>query len=91
MNRPCRAADSGWNSPPRDRWEQQLQDFLHARFGYCLTGLTIEDSLFFLRGLGANGKSVLLRTTAGLFADYHKTASIDMFTVSTAAIGIQLI
>src|SRR5262249_38886761 len=35
---------------------EELQDFLQRVCGYCLTGLTIEDSLFFLHGLGANGK-----------------------------------
>jgi putative DNA primase/helicase len=61
---------------------QKLQDFLQRTCGYCLPGLTTEDSLFFFYGLGANGKSVLLRALAGLLGDYHKTASMDMFTVT---------
>jgi putative DNA primase/helicase len=61
---------------------QKLQDFLQRTCGYCLTGLTIEDALFFLYGLGANGKSVFLRTVAGVLGDYHKTASMEMFTVT---------
>jgi putative DNA primase/helicase len=61
---------------------EKLQDFLQRVCGYGLTGLTVEDSLFFLWGLGANGKSVFLRTVAGVLADYHKTASMDMFTVT---------
>jgi putative DNA primase/helicase len=61
---------------------EKLQDFLQRACGYCLTGLTIEDSLFFLHGLGANGKGVFLRTVSGILGDYHKTASMDMFTVT---------
>jgi putative DNA primase/helicase len=61
---------------------EELQDFLQRVCGYCLTGLTTEDSLFFLYGLGANGKSVFLRTVSAVVADYHKTASMDMFTVT---------
>jgi putative DNA primase/helicase len=62
--------------------DQELQDFLQRVCGYCLTGLTVEDSLFFLHGLGANGKSVFIRTVSGILADYAKTASMDMFTVT---------
>jgi putative DNA primase/helicase len=64
------------------RGNQELQDFLQRTCGYCLTGLTTEESLFFLYGLGANGKSVYLRALAGVFGDYHKTASMDTFTVT---------
>jgi putative DNA primase/helicase len=61
---------------------EQLQDFLQRVCGYCLTGLTIEDSLFFLHGKGGNGKSVFLGTVSDIVADYHKTASMEMFTVT---------
>ena len=62
--------------------DQELQDFLQRTFGYCLTGLTVEESLFFFWGKGANGKSVLLRTVAGILSDYNTNASIDMLTVT---------
>jgi putative DNA primase/helicase len=60
----------------------ELQDFLQRVCGYCLTGVTTEDALFFLHGLGANGKSVFLSTVSGIVGDYRKTASMDMFTVT---------
>jgi putative DNA primase/helicase len=60
----------------------ELQNFLQRVCGYALTGLTTEDSLFFLYGLGANGKSVFLRAVSSVLGDYHKTASMDMFTVT---------
>ena len=40
--------------------------------GYCLTGSTRDHAMFFLYGLGANGKSVLLDTVTGILGDYHR-------------------
>jgi putative DNA primase/helicase len=60
-----------------------LQAFLQRVAGYSLTGLTSEHALFFLYGLGANGKSVFLNTLAGILGDYHKTAPIETFTASS--------
>jgi putative DNA primase/helicase len=60
-----------------------LQAFLQRVAGYSLTGLTSEHALFFLYGLGANGKSVFLSTLAGILGDYHKTAPIETFTASS--------
>jgi len=44
--------------------------------------LTIEHALFFLYGLGANGKSVYLNTLSGIMGEYHRTAPIETFTAS---------
>ena len=52
--------------------------------GYALTGDTREHALFFAYGTGANGKSVLLSTVAGIFGDYHHTAPIETFIASNA-------
>ena len=60
----------------------ELRDFLQRICGYALTGITIEDALFFFYGRGGNGKSVFLKTIAGILGDFHKTASMEMFTVS---------
>src|SRR5262249_8675645 len=46
------------------------------------TGLTREHALFFLYGLGANGKSVLLNTVIGILGEYHRTAPIEMLLAS---------
>src|SRR5262249_34823178 len=35
-------------------------------------------------GTGANGKSVLLSTIAGILGDYHRSSPIETFTVSTS-------
>jgi putative DNA primase/helicase len=63
--------------------DEELQLFLQRKAGYALTGLTREHALFFLFGLGANGKSVYLNTLAGILDEYHRTAAIETFTAST--------
>jgi putative DNA primase/helicase len=62
--------------------DPELIAYLRRVLGYALTGITREHALFFGYGTGANGKSVLLSTVAGIFGDYHKTAPIETFTVS---------
>jgi putative DNA primase/helicase len=57
--------------------------FLQRLFGYCLTGLTIEQILAFLYGTGANGKSVLIYTIGGILHDYAGTAPMETFIVSS--------
>jgi putative DNA primase/helicase len=59
-----------------------LGNYLKRLFGYGLTGITREHVLAFLYGRGANGKSVLLGTVAGIMGDYHTTAPIETFTAS---------
>jgi putative DNA primase/helicase len=63
--------------------DEDLQRLLQRKAGYALTGLTQEHALFFLYGLGANGKSVYLNTLAGILGEYHRTAAIETFTAST--------
>jgi putative DNA primase/helicase len=62
--------------------DEDLQQFLKRMAGYTLTGLTREHALFFLFGLGANGKSVFINTVAGILGEYHRTAAIETFTAS---------
>src|SRR5205823_4535396 len=57
-----------------------LAGFLARMCGYAVTGVTTEHALFFLHGVGANGKSVFLNTIAGILGDYAQTAPIEMFT-----------
>jgi putative DNA primase/helicase len=63
--------------------DPELVFFLQRMAGYALTGLTKEQALFFLFGLGANGKSVFINTIAGILGDYHRTAAIETFTASS--------
>jgi putative DNA primase/helicase len=60
-----------------------LVAFLRRALGYALTGDTREHGLFFCYGTGANGKSVLTSTMAGILGDYHTTAPIETFLAST--------
>jgi putative DNA primase/helicase len=60
----------------------QLQEFLQRMVGYALTGLTRDHALFFLYGLGANGKSVFLNTLIGMLASYHRTAPAELLLAS---------
>src|SRR5262249_11473132 len=62
--------------------DNELARYLQRVMGYALTGLTTEHALFFLYGTGANGKSVLMNTVAGIMGDYHCTAAIETFTES---------
>ena len=55
--------------------DADLQKFLQRKAGYALTGLTREHALFFLYGLGANGKSVYLNTLAGVMGEYYPHGS----------------
>jgi putative DNA primase/helicase len=64
--------------------DDDLVAFLQRVFGYALTGSTREHALLFCYGTGANGKSVLLSTVAGIMGDYHRTAPIETFTASTS-------
>jgi putative DNA primase/helicase len=61
---------------------QELQDYLQRMAGYCLTGDVREHAIFFLYGLGANGKSVFVNTLIGVWGDYALTIGTDMLMVS---------
>jgi putative DNA primase/helicase len=60
--------------------DADLMDFLQRMAGYCLTGSTKEQCLFFVYGPGGNGKSTFVNTLAGVMGDYAKTAAIETFT-----------
>jgi putative DNA primase/helicase len=60
----------------------QLQAFLQRMVGYALTGLTRDHAMFFLHGLGANGKSVFLNSIIGIWAAYHRTAPAELLLAS---------
>lgn len=62
--------------------DAELQAYVQRVLGYALTGDTSAHALFFGYGTGANGKSVLIDTAAGVLGDYHKTAPIETFTES---------
>jgi putative DNA primase/helicase len=62
--------------------DKALIRYIRRVCGYCLTGSTREHALFFLYGTGANGKSVFINTLAGILADYHRAAPVEIFMES---------
>jgi putative DNA primase/helicase len=60
----------------------QLIEFLQRVAGYCLTGSTREQAMFFLYGTGANGKTVFINTISGILDDYQQTAPMETFIES---------
>jgi putative DNA primase/helicase len=62
--------------------DAELIAYLQRVCGYCLTGSTGEQAMFFGYGGGANGKGVFLQTIGGVTADYCKAAAIETFTES---------
>jgi putative DNA primase/helicase len=64
-------------------YDLELERFLQRMVGYCLTGSTREQCLFFLYGMGANGKSVFEGTISGILGDYAKAAPIETFIATT--------
>ncbi len=61
---------------------QQLIDYVHRLSGYCLTGLTTEQILPILYGVGANGKTTLLNALMNVLGrDYAMQASRDLLLV----------
>lgn len=53
--------------------------FIQRLCGYALTGLTVEERVFFCYGTGANGKSKFLDTLFYVMGDYARRAPSSLF------------
>lgn len=62
---------------------QDLINYLQRAVGYSLTGSVQEQVLFFLYGLGANGKSTFLSTILALLGEYAMQAMPELLLVRT--------
>lgn len=60
-------------------WNYDMIHFLQRAIGYSLTGVTLEQCLFLLYGIGANGKSTFLNIVNFILGDYAQTASFETF------------
>ena len=61
---------------------KKLINFLQRAIGYSISGSTAEQVLFFLLGLGSNGKSVLQQIMKALMSDYATQASAETLMVN---------
>ena len=59
--------------------DEEMRQYVHKMLGYTLTGLTTEQCLFFLIGIGNDGKSTLLQIIAEIMGDYACNAQPDTF------------
>ena len=50
--------------------DEEVVEFLHRFFGYCLTGLVTEQVLLFMEGTGGNGKTTALLVLMYVLGDY---------------------
>lgn len=62
--------------------DRTLVDYIQRMLGYCLTGDTSEQAIFFNHGGGQNGKTVLMSTVSGILGDYCRATPIETFTES---------
>lgn len=60
--------------------DRALAEYLQVMTGYCLSGSTREQCMFFLYGDGSNGKSTFLEALAKLFGDYGMNAQAETIT-----------
>lgn len=58
--------------------DSELVAFLRRAVGYTLTGSVKEQVLFFLHGLGSNGKSTFLTVLQHILGDYAFSAEADL-------------
>ena len=56
----------------------EMINFIQRAVGYSLTGFTSEDCLFFMYGLGRNGKSTFAEILKLLFGNYYHKANIEL-------------
>jgi putative DNA primase/helicase len=60
--------------------EVETRNFLQRAAGYTLTGKTSEQCLFWLHGVGKNGKSTFVEALAYVLGDYATGADFQSFT-----------
>lgn len=59
--------------------DEEMVNFLQLAAGYTLTGSTAEECVFFLYGLGKNGKSTFMNALQEICSDYAKSVRFDTF------------
>jgi putative DNA primase/helicase len=79
-----RAAKSSlWERVIADVWpDADTQCFVQRWIGYCLSGSVKEQKFLVLWGRGANGKSVVVKTTLRALGGYARQVGSDVFATS---------
>ena len=65
--------------------DKEIQNYIQKSIGYSLTGSNREQCVYFLYGMGNNGKSTFLDTIADLFGGY--AANVQPETIMTKRFG----
>ncbi|MEN6356410.1 MAG: phage/plasmid primase, P4 family [Armatimonadota bacterium] len=60
---------------------QHIIDYIQRAVGYALTGVIREQCLFFLYGVGSNGKSTFLNVIQDVLGDYAKDTPTESLMV----------
>lgn len=67
--------------------DPETRDYVQRAAGYSLTGITSEQCLFILYGVGSNGKSTFIEALETIIGPYHTKAATSTFT-STESIAL---
>ena len=62
--------------------DEDMINYLQCTAGYALTGTVSEHCVFFLHGVGRNGKGVFLNTLLHIVGEYGKTIPSNLFIAS---------
>ena len=70
--------------------DRDMIAYMQRVAGYCLTGLTREDAIFFLYGSGNNGKSTFVKTLCWVLGleDYAQVTPITTFAATGASVAL---
>lgn len=60
---------------------QGMIEYIQRSLGYSVTGSEVEQCMWFLYGMGRNGKSTFLDTIADILGDYATSTQAEVFTV----------
>lgn len=60
--------------------DMELARFLQRAVGYSMTGMTSNHQLYFMFGVGYNGKSTFIETLKFIFGEYHVATGYETFS-----------
>lgn len=78
-----------WNASPWTRFiyeimgkDIEMAQYLQKIFGYCLSGTNPNELIFFMHGVGSNGKSVFIETLMSVMGEYSNAVPSSIFLKS---------